>query len=143
MLGFVFSSRRRHTRCALVTGVQTCALPICEPQTCGEQKHLWEQSVFAIQATRLFRPTALPFIASKLCSYRLCLTSFAPTGLAPTSVVLTQRLNPSTPTHPPPDRPGAPPPPIRHATSAATAGCSPNRRFSVLPPRSEERRVGK
>src|SRR3546814_10822934 len=26
---FFFSSRRRHTRCALVTGVQTCALPIC------------------------------------------------------------------------------------------------------------------
>src|SRR3546814_3745609 len=25
---FVFSSRRRHTRCALVPGVQTCALPI-------------------------------------------------------------------------------------------------------------------
>src|SRR3546814_11750041 len=29
-LYFFFSSRRRHTRCALVTGVQTCALPICE-----------------------------------------------------------------------------------------------------------------
>src|SRR3546814_7423121 len=28
MLSFFFSSRRRHTRCALVTGVQTCALPI-------------------------------------------------------------------------------------------------------------------
>src|SRR3546814_108306 len=28
MLIFFFSSRRRHTRCALVTGVQTCALPI-------------------------------------------------------------------------------------------------------------------
>src|SRR3546814_929534 len=28
--GFFFSSRRRHTRCALVTGVQTCALPIYE-----------------------------------------------------------------------------------------------------------------
>src|SRR3546814_5939900 len=27
---FFFSSRRRHTGCALVTGVQTCALPICE-----------------------------------------------------------------------------------------------------------------
>src|SRR3546814_1289975 len=27
-----FSSRRRHTRCALVTGVQTCALPICSGQ---------------------------------------------------------------------------------------------------------------
>src|SRR3546814_6862851 len=26
-LCFFFSSRRRHTRCALVTGVQTCALP--------------------------------------------------------------------------------------------------------------------
>src|SRR3546814_6652151 len=24
-----FASRRRHTHCALVTGVQTCALPIC------------------------------------------------------------------------------------------------------------------
>src|SRR3546814_7547676 len=29
VLFFFFSSRRRHTRCALVTGVQTCALPIC------------------------------------------------------------------------------------------------------------------
>src|SRR3546814_1562133 len=28
LLFFFFSSRRRHTRCALVTGVQTCALPI-------------------------------------------------------------------------------------------------------------------
>src|SRR3546814_1656830 len=28
VLFFFFSSRRRHTRCALVTGVQTCALPI-------------------------------------------------------------------------------------------------------------------
>src|SRR3546814_8590318 len=30
MYVFFFSSRRRHTRCALVTGVQTCALPISE-----------------------------------------------------------------------------------------------------------------
>src|SRR3546814_4650635 len=29
LVAFFFSSRRRHTRCALVTGVQTCALPIC------------------------------------------------------------------------------------------------------------------
>src|SRR3546814_1365958 len=28
---FFFSSRRRHTICALVTGVQTCALPISSP----------------------------------------------------------------------------------------------------------------
>src|SRR3546814_10259173 len=30
---FFFSSRRRHTRCALVTGVQTCALPISARRT--------------------------------------------------------------------------------------------------------------
>src|SRR3546814_1318439 len=35
MVCFFFSSRRRHTRCALVTGVQTCALPICETYLLG------------------------------------------------------------------------------------------------------------
>src|SRR3546814_6328882 len=30
---FFFSSRRRHTRCSLVTGVQTCALPIWAHRT--------------------------------------------------------------------------------------------------------------
>src|SRR3546814_10124062 len=34
---FFFSSRRRHTRCALVTGVQTCALPICHCNGCDER----------------------------------------------------------------------------------------------------------
>src|SRR3546814_2399816 len=29
LIFFCFARRRRHTRCALVTGVQTCALPIC------------------------------------------------------------------------------------------------------------------
>src|SRR3546814_1601456 len=32
---FFLSSRRRHTRCALVTGVQTCALPILAGQLGG------------------------------------------------------------------------------------------------------------
>src|SRR3546814_2529539 len=32
---FFFSSRRRHTRCALVTGVQTCALPISTLEAVG------------------------------------------------------------------------------------------------------------
>src|SRR3546814_10058010 len=32
---FRFSSRRRHTRCALVTGVKTCALPISLAQPAG------------------------------------------------------------------------------------------------------------
>src|SRR3546814_8138452 len=34
-LCFFFSSRRRHTRCALVTGVQTCTLPIYFTQSHG------------------------------------------------------------------------------------------------------------
>src|SRR3546814_15851009 len=51
---FFFSSRRRHTRCALVTGVQTCALPILasglqdivfvDPATTGfgDALHTWQ-----------------------------------------------------------------------------------------------------
>src|SRR3546814_5872830 len=41
---FCFTSKRRHTRCALVTGVQTCALPILRsgwlPVCNGQQKTL-------------------------------------------------------------------------------------------------------
>src|SRR3546814_11241639 len=37
---FFFSSRRRHTRCALVTGVQTCALPISAHQVKNRRKPL-------------------------------------------------------------------------------------------------------
>src|SRR3546814_245771 len=35
-VSFFFSSRRRHTSCALVTGVQTCALPISPPPLLDE-----------------------------------------------------------------------------------------------------------
>src|SRR3546814_18343522 len=38
---FFFSSRRRHTRCALVTGVQTCALPIFEPLRAELSRRGW------------------------------------------------------------------------------------------------------
>src|SRR3546814_2015853 len=49
MYVFFFSSRRRHTRCALVTGVQTCALPIfflssrraSEGPRSAELRHFW------------------------------------------------------------------------------------------------------
>src|SRR3546814_9651608 len=43
---FFFSSRRRHTRCALVTGVQTCALPICwrlEPDLANTLRRMGER----------------------------------------------------------------------------------------------------
>src|SRR3546814_3864777 len=35
-----FSSRRRHTRCALVTGVQTCALPISGRSVAAQPRRL-------------------------------------------------------------------------------------------------------
>src|SRR3546814_3160386 len=44
---FFFSSRRLHTRCALVTGVQTCALPIC-----------WSRLGRAVALSLLFGPVA-------------------------------------------------------------------------------------
>src|SRR3546814_15429116 len=40
-LSFFFSSRRRHTRCALVTGVQTCALPICSTRRLASERTGW------------------------------------------------------------------------------------------------------
>src|SRR3546814_4035964 len=36
-VSFFFSRVRRHTACALLTGVQTCALPICELVADGHQ----------------------------------------------------------------------------------------------------------
>src|SRR3546814_2244956 len=41
---FFFSSRRRHTRCALVTGVQTCALPTCRFAFCSATRLFEEAS---------------------------------------------------------------------------------------------------
>src|SRR3546814_17479239 len=42
---FFFSSRRRHTSCALVTGVQTCALPIWLGRI-SYSLYLWQQLFF-------------------------------------------------------------------------------------------------
>src|SRR3546814_2866302 len=56
MLIFFFSSRRRHTRCALVTGVQTCALPICSAG--ARAARAWERSLGPFPAchTQVCRP---------------------------------------------------------------------------------------
>src|SRR3546814_4130942 len=57
---FFFSSRRRHTRCALVTGVQTCALPISGDRDDGEQKgvseHLREDVVDGQDVDEIIQP---------------------------------------------------------------------------------------
>src|SRR3546814_7962653 len=50
---FLFSSRRRHTRCALVTGVQTCALPIYGDDAGPVAKLLEDLIVLVEQGHRL------------------------------------------------------------------------------------------
>src|SRR3546814_48814 len=52
---FFFSSRRRHTRCALVTGVQTCALPISE----GEWTDLSAAALAEMMQVNLSAPVML------------------------------------------------------------------------------------
>src|SRR3546814_4104028 len=70
---FFFSSRRRHTRCALVTGVQTCALPILkvmsmswalprESKTCAVTKWLSPTSAVDGRLT----PSAMFVVAAAL-----------------------------------------------------------------------------
>src|SRR3546814_12382283 len=65
---FFFSSRRRHTRCALVTGVQTCALPISASR-CGRSCATpWLRvpgwcSFAPKNATERLRIRFMPFIA--------------------------------------------------------------------------------
>src|SRR3546814_14901835 len=56
---FFFSSRRRHTRCALVTGVQTCALPIFDSQYSFYQHNndAGSRVTDALDATRFPYPT--------------------------------------------------------------------------------------
>src|SRR3546814_13249590 len=65
---FFFSSRRRHTRCALVTGVQTCALPICR-YLLSEQFNPWMRNVAAsavsIAASRSPLPHEHPMLAQE------------------------------------------------------------------------------
>src|SRR3546814_5780090 len=55
---FFFSSRRRHTRCALVTGVQTCALPIY-PDTSFLSAEERQVVNLLIQAADLMNPIYL------------------------------------------------------------------------------------
>src|SRR3546814_15901419 len=50
-LFFFFSSRRRHTRCALVTGVQTCALPISAAPIARDVT-LWDEYIGRFEASK-------------------------------------------------------------------------------------------
>src|SRR3546814_7460396 len=63
---FFFSSRRRHTRCALVTGVQTCALPISDaPGTTGAAATFGAGGAFRSASSRVIaQPPATSPITS-------------------------------------------------------------------------------
>src|SRR3546814_12633179 len=67
---FFFSSRRRHTRCALVTGVQTCALPI------------WAQALRAGEVPARVRAAAKPSLVERLLGFPLRPAVSALAGLA-------------------------------------------------------------
>src|SRR3546814_8952284 len=56
---FFFSSRRRHTRCALVTGVQTCALPISH-RIARARQTLWGRPPTPAQGGKLGTARRLP-----------------------------------------------------------------------------------
>src|SRR3546814_4845087 len=61
-----FSSRRRHTRCALVTGVQTCALPIWLPKDgpaclAVPIPHTEDASQAGVEQRQVFRCPVEPF----------------------------------------------------------------------------------
>src|SRR3546814_10063584 len=74
---FFFSSRRRHTRCALVTGVQTCALPILFRRRSGAEgggQRQYDEPVRRL--TRAWRggfrcPPRLPTWRGAPCTNRL------------------------------------------------------------------------
>src|SRR3546814_5114395 len=66
---FFFSSRRRHTRCALVTGVQTCALPIYTRNTSArrqEANFVMDGKKIALLAGALIIAIATAFMARSM-----------------------------------------------------------------------------
>src|SRR3546814_3789125 len=68
---FFFSSRRRHTRCALVTGVQTCALPICRRDLVGMNQGLAVKTKIMTLAT--FRDEAFLIVQHVINTVEHCL----------------------------------------------------------------------
>src|SRR3546814_13921687 len=120
---FFFSSRRRHTRCALVTGVQTCALPISGTLWEGRYKSCLVDSEDYV--LRCHRYIELNPVRARLtddpATYRWS-SCPAYLGQRPTSDL------------------------CEHPVWQGLAGSQPERREAwrhILDERSEERRVGK
>src|SRR3546814_1514510 len=66
LLSFFFSSRRRHTRCALVTGVQTCALPIYAVDAQDIYLAIYRRRITAVQAPPALQPYFEPLLGAPL-----------------------------------------------------------------------------
>src|SRR3546814_5323788 len=86
---FFFSSRRRHTRCALVTGVQTCALPIYRNSRAAERRFTLE--FFENTSVNLvpFLPWGSPGGIRKAMARKMTASTAA--------IPVTDALNPMTP----------------------------------------------
>src|SRR3546814_18697870 len=72
-LTFFFSSRRRHTRCALVTGVQTCALSISPPLPIKTGIRIGSSKsatigMLAAKSSPTLRQTTLQLAPTRCCS---------------------------------------------------------------------------
>src|SRR3546814_5414469 len=80
---FFCSSRRRHTRCALVTGVQTCALPISSTSFASRNAAYSEceyPSRIACSLRCTICTSAMCLLGSSL-RYKLTITSVHPTSV--------------------------------------------------------------
>src|SRR3546814_10459370 len=60
ILCFFFSSRRRHTRCALVTGVQTCALPISLRLSSAQRREIGNVAALELVANAVISASRVP-----------------------------------------------------------------------------------
>src|SRR3546814_20206840 len=92
MLCFVFSSRRRHTRCALVTGVQTCALPICHPDAgrfnAGQKLIFWSVVLFGLALSATGVIMLFPFAVTGINGMQIAQYVHAITGVLLTGVII-------------------------------------------------------
>src|SRR3546814_10624075 len=52
-IDFFYSNKSRHTRCALVTGVQTCALPIVRRETSEAALGIFARATLGTPSVRL------------------------------------------------------------------------------------------
>src|SRR3546814_8991410 len=125
---FCFSSRRRHTRCALVTGVQTCALPISAGRGARTSASAGTvagcDAVVAVAAVTRDRVVDQPAAHARcVCTQRAATTFPAHAGAADLGVLrhTRRRRRPLPATGPPAgttraaERPTHPPPPTPHA----------------------------